>query len=827
MPEQEIGPVLTRLEIVERSLQNLTQRVYALESSAHGAATAVVAPPPVRIPMPAQPVTPPASDTRPEVTSMARETLGVHKPVWYPPATQVAPAPMTAKDVDDLEYKIGLTGLLRGGAAVIVIAIVYLVALAVSRGYITPQVQFAGEIALCMAFIGIGFVKRDEREEFGQLMTGIGSCGLYLSFAGAHLYKHLYSGEMLVGLFVALSFANFAFALWRSSRSFLIIGMIGGLTAAMLPMHRYKPMLDVELHFLILVPAALIVVKNRWKEMAVALWAASTAALIPALTYDAVWMVRIGALYGSSLICAATYALVWKETEFDAVCAFSGLMVVAAGIGALTFDSVSHGSLHVLVLAGVSAGIGLGFRHNLKVRNAFLLSSLLVAASMAPVGFHRVESAIAFGLLSIAIALASLRFGGKAVAAVSAVELALGLCAYTAPWVTTNAHFSLASESGMLATFMAAAIACTYASHRAGALSEGSMFAALILVSPMFSRLGLVLLTAPGVHWRDSMAILAPFVILTFGILAIGRSSQWRSSIVLGWVGLFICVCQYFQMIGEEPISNMFDSLFLATLIGATVLAGNAARKWAGKDSFDTLVGTCSALVAIFAVRLSIVWLRSPGIGWTYPMAIVTGLLFVVLVGVAITKWSGWRGVLPIVWCAMLGSGMISTVIRDLAPLSYAMETIFLIANIVALLAVAKTTSDITKERTLLTAVSVVGIWFLFSKLGYRVLTGVAIGMKDAPALSLSWTIYAIALVTLGFAFSARYLRFWSFGVFGTTLAKVFLVDLSGLDPGIRVLTLMVLGLGMVGTGYWYISHRPTTELPFSDDHMPNGTGSP
>jgi len=156
--------------------------------------------------------------------------------------------------VDDLEYKLGLTGLLRGGAVVTIVGLIYLVALAASRHQVSPAMQFAGEIVLCLAFMAVGFIKRNEKEEFGQLMVGIGSCGMFLSFAGGHLYKHLFSGETLVGLFLCLSFANLAFGQWRASRSFVAIGMIGGFIAAMMPMHRFNPSLDATLQFLVLVP---------------------------------------------------------------------------------------------------------------------------------------------------------------------------------------------------------------------------------------------------------------------------------------------------------------------------------------------------------------------------------------------------------------------------------------------------------------------------------------------------------------------------------------------------------------------------------------------
>jgi uncharacterized membrane protein len=79
------------------------------------------------------------------------------------------------------------------------------------------------------------------------------------------------------------------------------------------------------------------------------------------------------------------------------------------------------------------------------------------------------------------------------------------------------------------------------------------------------------------------------------------------------------------------------------------------------------------------------------------------------------------------------------------------------------------------------------------------------IGLKTAPALTLAWIVFAIALIALGFIYKARYLRFWSFGVFASALVKIFLYDLADLDPGVRVILLMVLGMGMVGAGYWYI----------------------
>ena len=518
MPEQHREGLEARLQAVERDLQAVAVRLAAVERRAG-------------IPIPAPPpFNPPPVHAQPRPPAAATQLVQIIWPKHHEPSAEKAP-----KEVDDLEYRIGLTGLLRGGAVVIVIAIIYLVGLAASRGYITPSVQFAGELALCTAFIGFGFVMRHEREEFGQLMIGIGSCGTYLSFAGGHLVKHLFSGEMLVVLFLALSFSNLGFATWRASRSFLAIGMIGGLTAAMLPMRHFKPVLDCELHFLILVPAALIIVKNRWRDMALVLWAASTAALIPALTNDSVWLVRIGALYLSSLVCAVTYAAVWSEAKRDPLCALPACMTAVAGVGALSFDGVEHGSLHVLLLAAGGILSAWLFRTKPVVRNTFLFGAVAVAVVLLPTGYRPLQAGFAYTICAALLAVVSVRLPSKATAILANVEFALGVCAYLTPWVAGKAPYGLASESGFLIALMAAAALCSWAWFKIGKGSPLTALAGGVTIFPLFLRLGYSILTTAPIDFLPSAAFLIPALIFSPLVLAIGQTSRWQVILGFGW----------------------------------------------------------------------------------------------------------------------------------------------------------------------------------------------------------------------------------------------------------------------------------------------------
>ena len=93
--------------------------------------------------------------------------------------------------------------------------------------------------------------------------------------------------------------------------------------------------------------------------------------------------------------------------------------------------------------------------------------------------------------------------------------------------------------------------------------------------------------------------------------------------------------------------------------------------------------------------------------------------------------------------------------------------------------------------------------------------------MQEQAALTLGWTLLAIGLMTVGFRFKVPVLRYWGIGVFALTLGKVFAFDLANLDPGIRVCLLLLLGIGMIGAGYWYIRMKGSGDLTSDESQTP------
>lgn len=79
-----------------------------------------------------------------------------------------------------------------------------------------------------------------------------------------------------------------------------------------------------------------------------------------------------------------------------------------------------------------------------------------------------------------------------------------------------------------------------------------------------------------------------------------------------------------------------------------------------------------------------------------------------------------------------------------------------------------------------------------------------ALSRRLQTGLSILWTLYAAAVLAVGFARRAEVLRWGALALFGLVVAKVFLVDLSDL-PGIyRVVSFLVLGIVLLAVATVY-----------------------
>ena len=76
--------------------------------------------------------------------------------------------------------------------------------------------------------------------------------------------------------------------------------------------------------------------------------------------------------------------------------------------------------------------------------------------------------------------------------------------------------------------------------------------------------------------------------------------------------------------------------------------------------------------------------------------------------------------------------------------------------------------------------------------------------MARQTAWSVYWALYAIGFVAVGFWKHSAATRYAGLGLLAITLAKVLIVDLAHVQYAYRVLSLLVVGLLLIGTSIAY-----------------------
>ncbi|MBS1728000.1 MAG: DUF2339 domain-containing protein [Armatimonadetes bacterium] len=794
-----------RIQTLETGFQGILHRLTALEDAAKpGPAPArniPITPPPVMTPEPPRP----APKTAFELPTHILPEPKVDTP-YQNPRPYSAPT-----DPDELEYKFGINGLLRGGAAVILCAVLFLVALALGRGWITPTMQFAGEILLCLGFIAIGVWKHDEREDFGHLMVGLGSFGLYASFAGAYAYKHLFEGETLVCLYMLLSLANLGYSHWRASKTFLTIGLIGGLVAAIMPMHRDKVLLDFALHFAILLPCSAIILRNKWQHMATFMWVVSTLALLPAATSNFHQAYRVGAIYLNCAIALFVGGRLFKPSKFDPLAAVQSVIVVLTGCLAVGIDEGHKGSVHALVLTAIAAGVGYLVSVSKEARNATWLGALIVAMLVTPLGSTQEVATSWYAVEALVLAAVALRANSIPIAGVGiATFLASGL-AYVCSPAHQDFRFAFLTrpwELSLLAVYVATIVTnLIFVLKRSTKdVGEITLFFGGALIVGIFVRAANVALGYGATHLNpvDISAIALAFASLG----SLGFAVKTRHQGIFGIAALFGFI-SCIQAILFDPL--MKPTWVSPMLIGVTtitvVLSAAYVVRTDNEVSGNGAIFLAGLILSAFFVRVLALAGASHLLSLDDHTYISFGIAIINLVWTLISLFSRRAGYLVLGWLSTIAAALNGPSNLTLHGPQW-LDIFALAVPIAGTAAVYWITPRPNDEEVALSAITIIAEWVLVTFLMVYILTLPSIGMGAIAATTVSWVTVAMAAIVSGFMLKRRHLRYWSLVVFAATVGKVFLVDLSTLDSFIRVLMLMLLGFGMVGGGYWYILWR-------------------
>lgn len=797
MDSQRIDGIEDRLRQLERRLEFVDYRLRSLENTRDGAEP-VATPPPFR---PAEPRSQTGQAPAPPPV-IQRPPLDLQR--------LAAPGPSPeAKRNDDTEYMIGAKLLPKLGAGLVLLGVLFFVAWGYSAGWITPWMVFSGEILFCLAFIAIGQWQRNEKEQYGQILTGIGSCGAYLSLAGGHLVQHLFSGEVLVASFMALSFINLGYGLWAKSRSFLAIGIIGGFAAALLPMREDKTTLNAILHLAIVVPAALIAAKRRWADMAAWLWLAASAATIPLLLSAADWRLQVAVLYLSAVFSVAAYAFSNAQNKFDAESILGSVMLFGTAFAGLALQHQRIGSIH-LILLGVAAGLAaLLAPADSKGRNRLLITGLAIPATIAPLCFAPVECiAIFTGLALIASALSVV---GKSRLAIgfAGLELGLALMAYLA--VQNMSPLSQIQEVWILCGLLVAVIVTSFATVRSGGSTEHFTIGAMALLLPLFARLGIVGVT--GSTLSPSSAVSATESLAFFALAAIGLTARtkWYSAACAMWTSFGIALLAYLYAVGFGNMPTFHEEVLVAVLAVTAALGLPVATETSMKEVARPMAAAAGVLIGFFAMRFAFVVATAPS---GHANAVLAVAMTAVGYSVAASALGKIRKSIPamvVAWVMFVAAGAVylQAVQTSLKlPVEMALISGLFAAFVAACYAVS---TVVRRQPELWNAIALLG-WVIFSRWIDVGLNWSGTDLHGASTMTVAWIAYALGLLTIGFWLRAQELRYWSFGVMLTTTAKILLVDLASASVPFRVGVLLCLGLLMLGGGYWYIKGKSSLQ---------------
>lgn len=473
MDEDQLQSILGRLDAIESRVASIERRMYPV----------------------APPVTPPKVPAH--ITEVAWTTP---PPSGMPPPVQQERPVAAVANASEIEYNIGAKLLPRVGAVALVAGISYAASIALNRGLITPAMIFGFLCVVCVAFMGFGFWKRSEKEQFGDLVTAVGSAGLFVNFAAGHSYQHLYEGKTLLMLFLAHSVLNLGYSLWRGSKAFWALGSFGGFIAACMPLDQHNAHACLILTLLVVAAGAAVVARHKWQGGAVTLWLAGLAIemycpILPSRGQVFVWIPY--AMVLTSMVCVAAHAFSYQESSTNAR-AGAGLWMTWLTAVALiaTWSGKPECSHFAIGLAACTIPIAFLTR-NEKVRRRIWLGAALAAFTVGPVMAPHGQWGVLYAGLAIFGCVVAVASGWTEALLVALAELAVTFGVYFA---NLDLEKVVAREElPLLGTVFVAYIAFVGAAtmlHRKGSLSKDTAGAflpfATLLGAAVFTRFGFV-----------------------------------------------------------------------------------------------------------------------------------------------------------------------------------------------------------------------------------------------------------------------------------------------------------------------------------------------
>ncbi|HMS56432.1 MAG TPA: DUF2339 domain-containing protein [Fimbriimonadaceae bacterium] len=503
------------------------------------------------------------------------------------PALEVveAPAPITAMEAESF---IGSRLLPWVGGIMVLIALITFVAYGVRSGFITPAMLFAGELAFCAAFIGVGLWKRNLDAEFGYILAGIGTCGTYATFFAGHFEYKLFSGEALVALCTAFSLANLALGWFKSSRTFVVFGFVGGFVSAVLPAQRDAYTVGLAIHFCVLFPAMFIAIRHKWSAISIAVWLSAVCALAPLLAESSLTDLKTIGWFGTALLGVLAAFVTSRKNSFDEANLLAPAGVMLSGLGGLM---ISRSDVMGLGLVAFCVVVGLVVA---SVRSEWLaepesfaenriklgLASLVTLTCVGPIFLDYQVGAPMFAILAAVGAVAGLMHN-RYWSVLGCTHLALGFATF---------RLQIADrlpETPSLSILAAASIVLMFALNKAAKVEEGAWWrvgasAVAMLAVSVLSRLAMNFVIGPDNLWVAEQRTFTWLLgSVALAIFARQSKAPWLGVSAFGAYLAGLATSPLLELYNlPEPVLVHWGSM-LASLLLVTVLLFEDVRQYA------------------------------------------------------------------------------------------------------------------------------------------------------------------------------------------------------------------------------------------------------
>jgi uncharacterized membrane protein len=620
-----------RVQILERQAAELHRRLTAVElklapdeapawPAPTGPPLAVSPPPPVTTsPAPAPAPPPPAAPS------------AAAAPAALPPAT-AAPR----RERADLEELLGGRVLAWTGGVAVLAGIAFLLAIAVSRGWIGPagRTLVAGALSLGLIGAGAWLYEHRHRSDAALATLSAGIAGLFITVTvGGPVYEVLPAAFALV-----LAFATGALATWFAvrwqSRGIGALGIIGALLA---PVLAGAPSTSTTLALLWLAAAsgAAVLVWQRWNWLAMAVYAIPLAQWmwwIGDAQPSAAAIVVVLGLFGALNVAAAIgfeLRVPVTRLRFASALLLSANALTLALAGWYALDdagATTLGRLWIASLAVAHIAVGLATRATRVNRDVRMLALVLGAVLADITAGLMLDGAVLAG--AFAITTAGFAMLARRVLATRDErrdehdELLLGL--------GLGGHLLLTATQALTQVppdAVAGNHAVAFGGYAAIAATAVAAFVAGRFVDEVRRewRIGLDVVAMTGAAYLTAVAIDGPLLAAAFAAeaVALGVIARRGRDAVAAWgaaayLALALCHALVFEATPAALLDGLDDLAGAALALGSAGVAALFGLRLLGPEidrrAHATLAAT-GAITLLYLASVAVVTALEPGDG--------------------------------------------------------------------------------------------------------------------------------------------------------------------------------------------------------------------